>query len=50
MKIKRTFVFLFAFVFIMSSVVFGQKADKLPKINYKEITLKNGLAGDHACR
>jgi predicted Zn-dependent peptidase len=27
----------------MSSVVFGQKADNLPKINYKEITLKNGL-------
>jgi zinc protease len=27
----------------MSTVVFGQKADKLPPINYKEITLKNGL-------
>jgi zinc protease len=43
MNIKKTFVFLFAFVFIMSSVVFGQKADKLPKIDYKEIKLKNGL-------
>ncbi len=43
MNIKRTLVFLFAFVLIMSNVVFGQKADKLPPINYKEIKLKNGL-------
>ncbi len=43
MNLKRTLVFLFAFVLIMPTIVFGQKADKLPPINYKEIKLKNGL-------
>ncbi|MEZ5427705.1 MAG: pitrilysin family protein [Pyrinomonadaceae bacterium] len=40
---KKTLVFLFAFVLIMPTVIFGQKADKLPPIKYKEIRLKNGL-------
>lgn len=43
MKLKRTIVFLFTFVLLMSTVVFGQKSDKLPPIKYKEIKLKNGL-------
>ncbi|CAN5670648.1 pitrilysin family protein [soil metagenome] len=43
MNFKRTFVFLFAFVLLMTSIVSAQKAEKLPPIKYKEITLKNGL-------
>ncbi len=43
MNFKRTFAFLFVIVSIMTSMVSAQKSEKLPPINYKEITLKNGL-------
>ncbi|MGI8788811.1 MAG: M16 family metallopeptidase [Pyrinomonadaceae bacterium] len=43
MIFKKEIVFLFAFVMLMTSAVFAQKGDKLPPINYKEMTLKNGL-------
>ena len=43
MNFKRTFAFLFVIVLIMTSMVSAQKSEKLLPINYKEITLKNGL-------
>ncbi len=43
MIFKRTIVFLFAFVLIMTTNAFAQKNDKLPPIKYQEFKLKNGL-------
>jgi len=43
MNFKRTFVFLLAFVLLMTTTSFAQKGDKLPPIKYQEMTLKNGL-------
>lgn len=43
MNTKKTFVFLFAFILIMTTNGFAQKNDKLPPIKYQEVTLKNGL-------
>ena len=44
MSMKRCFVLFLLFIFAMSTnTAFAQKGDKLPKIKYKEFTLKNGL-------
>jgi hypothetical protein len=43
MNIKKTFVFLLAFVFLMTTISFAQKGDKTPTIKYQEFTLPNGL-------
>ncbi len=43
MSFKSTFVFLITLVLSMSVIVSGQKNDQLPKINYTQYTLDNGL-------
>jgi len=43
MIFKRTIVFLSIAMLALASVTFAQKSDKLPKLNYKEHKLKNGL-------
>src|SRR4028118_520601 len=44
MNTKKTFVFLLAFVLLMTTTTsFAQTADKLPPIKYQEFTLPNGL-------
>lgn len=43
MKLTRFFVALFVLVSVMTTVVSAQKGDKLPKLNYEEFRLKNGL-------
>ncbi|MCB1025006.1 MAG: insulinase family protein, partial [Acidobacteria bacterium] len=43
MSLKSTFVFLISSILFMSIMVSAQDGDKLPKLNYSEFTLKNGL-------
>ncbi len=43
MIFKRTLVFLFVFVSIMTTTTYAQKGERLPPIKYTEIRLKNGL-------
>lgn len=43
MKTKRVLIALVALVSIMSSVVPAQKGDKLPKLEYEEYRLPNGM-------
>ncbi len=43
MNLKSTFVFLISSIMFMSIMVSGQSDDKLPKLNYTEFKLKNGL-------
>ncbi len=43
MNFKRTLVFLAILTLLMTTFVSAQKGDNLPKINYKEYKLKNGL-------
>lgn len=43
MILKRAIVFFFALSLIMTTNIFAQKSDKLPKLNYTEFKLKNGL-------
>ena len=43
MSFKKTLVFMFAVVLLVTASVSAQMGDKLPPIKYKEITLKNGL-------
>lgn len=41
--LKRTIVFLFVFVLVMTTTTFAQKGEKLPPIKFTEMKLKNGL-------
>jgi zinc protease len=43
MNIKKAVAFLFAVSLIMTTNVFAQNGGKLPKLNYTEFKLKNGL-------
>lgn len=43
MMIKKAIVSIFALSLIMTTTIFAQKSDKLPKLNYTEYKLKNGL-------
>ena len=43
MIFKKTTVFLFIFVIVMTTTTYAQKSDKLPPIKYSEMRLKNGL-------
>ena len=43
MNIKKAVVFLFALSMLMTTTMFAQNGDKLPKLNYTEFKLKNGL-------
>lgn len=43
MILKKAVVFFFALSMIMTTNIFAQKSDKLPKLNYTEYKLKNGL-------
>ena len=43
MIFKRTLVFLFVFVSIMTTTTYAQKGERLPPIKFTEIKLKNGL-------
>ena len=43
MIIKRAIVFFFALSLVMTTNIFAQQSDKLPKLNYTEYKLKNGL-------
>ncbi|CAN5693423.1 pitrilysin family protein [soil metagenome] len=43
MTIKKAVVFLFALSMLMTTTIFAQKGDKLPKLNYTEFKLKNGM-------
>ncbi len=43
MSIKKAAAFLFAVSMLMTMNVFAQKGDKLPKLNYTEYKLKNGM-------
>lgn len=43
MKLMKFFIALLVFVSFMTTIVSAQKNDKLPKLQYKEIRLKNGL-------
>ncbi|MEZ5346401.1 MAG: pitrilysin family protein [Pyrinomonadaceae bacterium] len=43
MSLKSTFVFLISLVLFMSVMISAQDGDKLPKLDYTEFTLRNGL-------
>ncbi len=43
MTIRKAIVFLFAVSMLMTTTAFAQNGDKLPKLNYTEYKLKNGL-------
>ena len=43
MILKRATAFLFALSMLMTTTVFAQNGDKLPKLNYTEFKLKNGM-------
>jgi len=43
MIIKKAIVSIFALSLLMTTTIFAQKGDKLPKLNYTEYKLKNGL-------
>lgn len=43
MIIKKAFIAIFALSLLMTTTIFAQKSDNLPKLNYTEYKLKNGL-------
>ena len=43
MTIKKAVFFLFAVSMLMTTNIFAQNGDKLPKLNYTEFKLKNGM-------
>ena len=43
MTIKKAVVFLFALSMLMTTTIFAQNGNKLPKLNYTEFKLKNGM-------
>ncbi len=43
MNLRKSAVFVLSLIFIMTTLAFAQKGDKLPKLKYTEYKLKNGL-------